>query len=118
MANQVGKWAFIVGAVLALIMGIGAGLGEAWGANPWLKLLLVVLGLVVGFVNISMKEIQGFLLATVTLLVANSANIAVIDTLIPKLGLILQGMITNILVVVAPAALVVSLRAVYKYAAE
>ena len=25
MANQTGKWAFIIGAVLAIIMGIGAG---------------------------------------------------------------------------------------------
>lgn len=118
MANQIGKWAFIVGVVLALIIGVGTGLGETWGENMWLTLLLVTLGLIVGFVNITMKEVEGFLLATVALLIANSANIAVIDVLVPKLGLILQGIITNIIVIVAPAALIVSLRAVYKYAAE
>ena len=56
MASQVGKWAFLIGVVLAVITGIGTGLAQDWGVNPWLMLLLVVLGLIVGFVNITAKE--------------------------------------------------------------
>ena len=96
MANQLGKWAFIIGAVLAIVMGIGVGLGQAWGSNAWLVLLLVILGLVVGFVNISMKEVQGFLIAALALLVANTANLARLDTLVPQLGGILAGIIANV----------------------
>ena len=118
MANQLGKWAFIIGAVLAVVMGIGVGLQQTWGTNKWLLLLLVLLGLVVGFVNISMKEVQGFLVAALALLVANTANLGFVDTLVPKLGAILSGVVANVLLVVAPAALVVALRAVYGYAAE
>ena len=118
MANQVGKWAFIIGAVLAIIMGIGVGLGQAWGANAWLILLLVVLGLVVGFVNITAKEVSGFLVAAIALLAANTANLAAANTLVPKLGSILAGIISNVILVVAPAALIVALRAVYGFAAE
>lgn len=117
-SNQIGKWAFIVGVVLAIIMGIGVGLSQAWGSNAWLILLLVVLGLVVGFVNITAKEVQGFLIAAIALLAANTANLSAADTLIRSLGSILEGIIANVVLVVAPAALIVALRAVYGFAAE
>ena len=118
MANDIGKWAFIIGAVLAVIMGIGVGLGQAWGANAWLILLLVVLGLVVGFVNITAKEVQGFLIASIAVLVANTANLTAANTLVSSLGDILAGIIANVVYIVAPAALIVALRAVYGFAAE
>lgn len=116
--NQVGKWAFLIGVVLAVITGIGAGLAQAWGTNAWLMLLLVVLGLVVGFVNITAKEVQGFLVAAIALLVAGAANLSRIDTLIPSLGSILAGIVDMVILVVAPAALIVCLRAIYGFAAE
>lgn len=118
MSKEVGKWAFIIGAVLAVIMGIGAGLGQAWGANAWLMLLLVVLGLVVGFVNITAKEVQGFLIAAIAVLAAGTANLGYANTLVAKLGDILSGIIAMVILVVAPAALIVALRAVYGFAAE
>lgn len=118
MADQLGKWAFIVGAVLALIMGIGVGVQAAWAAEPWLKVVLVLAGLIVGFVNISIKEVQGFLVASLALLVANTANLNALFPGLDVLGAILAGFVANVLIVVAPAALVVSLRAIYGYAAE
>ena len=118
MASQVGKWAFLIGVVLAVITGIGTGLAQEWGTNPWLMLLLVVLGLVVGFVNITAKEVQGFLVAAVALLVAGTANLAEVNTLVPSLGDILEGIIKMVIYVVAPAALIVCLRAIYGFAAE
>ena len=116
--NQVGKWAFLIGVVLAVISGIGSGLAQAWGTNAWLMLLLVVLGLIVGFVNITAKEVQGFLVAAIALLVAGTANLASVNTLIPSLGSILEGIINMVILLVAPAALIVCLRAVYGFAAE
>ncbi|MBW2978069.1 hypothetical protein KY331_04450 [Candidatus Woesearchaeota archaeon] len=118
MASQVGKWAFLIGVVLAVITGIGAGLAQEWGANPWLMLLLVVLGLVVGFVNITAKEVKGFLIASVALLVAGTANLSTVNTLVPSLGSILEGIVNMVIYVVAPAALIVCLRAIYGFAAE
>lgn len=118
MANDVGKWAFIVGAVLAIIMGIGLGLGQTWADNVWLTVLLVVAGLVVGFVNISAKEAQPFLVAAIALLVANTANLAVLFPGLMQLGAILAGVVAKLIVVVAPAALLVAIRAVYGFAAE
>ena len=119
MANQVGKWAFIVGALLAVLMGILEGVGQPLGTNVWLVLLLLVLGLVIGFVNITAKEVQPFLLAAVAVLVAaGAANLVAADTLFVPLGALLAAVVKDVILVVAPAALVVALRAVYGFAAE
>ena len=118
MAKDLGKWAFIIGAVLALVMGIAAGLGQAWAGNTWLTVILVAAGLIVGFVNISAKEVQPFLVAAIAVLAANTANLAVLFPGLTQLGAILAGIVAKLLVVIAPAALIVGLRAVYKFAAE
>lgn len=118
MANQVGKWAFILGAVIAIIAGIGIGLNQAWANNVWISVLLVLAGLVVGIVNITAKEVQGFLIASIAVLVASTANLGNLIPGVLQLGAILAGIVSMLLMVVAPAALIVALRAVYGFAAE
>ncbi len=119
MVNQLGKWAFIIGALLAVLMGILEGVGQTLGTNVWLILLLLVLGLVIGFVNITAKEVQPFLVASIAVLVAvTSANLVAANTLFSPLGNILQAVVRDVVLVVAPAALIVALRAVYGFAAE
>ena len=120
MAKELGKWAFIIGVVVALILGIVGGIGSSLGATAtaWLGLLLVVLGLIVGFSNITAKEATLFLVAAIALLVANTAGLTGLNTLIPYLGSIFAGIVTFLLVMVAPAALVVAVKTFYKLAAE
>ena len=118
MADQIGKWAFLIGVVIALIAGIGSGVGMAFGNNAWITALLVLAGLVVGFVNITVKETQAFLVAAIAVMIANVANLGVLFPGFAALGAILAGIVSKIVVVVAPAALIVALRAVYGFAAE
>ncbi|MBW2996410.1 hypothetical protein KY332_03860 [Candidatus Woesearchaeota archaeon] len=119
MASALGKWAFIIGALLAVLLGILEGVGQALGTNAWLVLLLLVLGLVIGFVNIAAKEVQPFLVAAIAVLVAaGAANLVAANTLFSPLGAILVAVVKDVVLVVAPAALIVALRAVYGFAAE
>jgi hypothetical protein len=119
MGDQgVGKWAFLIGVLLALIAGIGAGVGAGFANNAWITALLVIAGLVVGFVNITVKETQAFLVAAIAVLVASTANLAVLFPGFGVIGAILAGIVAKLLIVVAPAALLVALRAVYGFAAE
>lgn len=120
MAKELGKWCFIIGVVVALILGIVTGIGSSLGATAmaWLALLLVVLGLIVGFVNITKKEATPFLVAAIALLIANTAGLVNINTLVPYLGSILEGIVFYVLVMVAPAALVVAVKAFYELAAK
>ncbi len=117
MEQSLGSWAFILGVLVAVVGGaIG---GWLTGAGPWITLLLVVLGLIVGFLNISQKEVNDFLIAAIALgTVGWIANLASIDTVIPVLGSVLQAIVANVVAFVAPAALVVALKAVWALASK
>jgi len=71
-------------------------------------LVLAILGLIVGFVNISYKETHGFLVAAIVLLLVGSAGLDFLPVIGPWLG----TTFINIGHFVAPAALVVALKSV------
>ena len=62
----VGKYIFVAGLVIAAAGGLGF-------EQAWFGWVLAVLGLIVGFLNISDKESQTFLLAAIALIVAANA---------------------------------------------
>ncbi len=102
--NVIGKWAFIIGLVIALI------------ASFWVTYLNVILpilfllGLIVGFLNISEKNKVKFLVATIALLAA-AASLSFISFL----GMISQyitAIVNNFIAFVLAAALVVSIKAI------
>ncbi len=114
MDQVIGSWAFIIGVLIAIFGGIfAAAVAEYAG---YITLVLVILGLIVGFLNIGDKEVPGFLLAAVALMLVGSADLEVIDTVVPPVGTYLSNIVTNIVVFVAPAALVVALLEVYRLA--
>ncbi len=113
--QQMGGYAFLAGAILAVLAGLLGSMLAAWA--PWIVLLLVLLGLVVGFLNVSDKETGQFLLAAIALLAVGSvSSLVVIDVAIAPLGSILQSIVRHLAVFVAPAALIVALKAVYNLA--
>ena len=105
---RVGEWAFLVGTLLAIVLGIFP------QALPPLTItsVLVLLGLIVGLVNVVSKESHSFLLAAVALLVAGSAGYG----FLPGVGDYLGSILTNISTFVAPAAVIVALKVVYELA--
>ena len=115
MNNSLGSWAFILGVLIALVGGAFGGFVVAFA--PWVTLILVVLGLIVGFLNITAKEVNDFLIAAIALAsisaLANTANLAAFDTALPSFGTVLQSIVLNIAAFVSPAALVVALKAIY-----
>ncbi len=96
MAN-IGKYAFLAGVALAVIM--------AFATIPNAALILAVLGLIVGFLNVTDSESQGFLIAAIALM-ATAASLGAI----PEVGEWLAGIGGNLAAFVAPAALVVALK--------
>ncbi len=107
MDGKIGHWAFIVGILLAVIAGLVPQLQTS--AVTW---ILVILGLVVGLLNITSKETTEFLVAVLSLMVVGSAGA------IPALGGIVLSILANIVALSAPAALIVALKAIYSLAAE
>jgi hypothetical protein len=116
--NSLGSWAFIIGVAIALLGGAFGGYAASY--IPWITLLLVVLGLIVGFLNITAKEVNDFLIAAIALAsisgLANAGNLEAFNTAIPMFGTVLYSMVLNIAAFVSPAALVVALKAIYAMA--
>ncbi len=103
--EQGGKYAFIVGVVLAILAG--------FVHNTWIPVVLAVLGLVVGFLNITAAETRSFLLAAIGLTVAVSSirDLAWVgDWLATTLG--------NLVVFIGPALLVVALKSLFETAKD
>ncbi len=108
MDGKIGHWAFLIGIVLAIIAGFVPQL-----QTPTVTWVLVLLGLIVGLLNITAKEVQEFLIAAVALVIAadSAANIV-------ALGLTMAVILGNIVTFVFPAALLVALKAIWQLAAE
>jgi hypothetical protein len=111
MASKLGQWAFIIGLVIAIVFGLVPA-----SYQGMLTLVLVVLGLVVGFLNITEKETTPFLVAAAALMLTANANLSVIPP--EALGSFLQGAVSNIGVFVAPAAVVVAIKAIKSLAGD
>lgn len=106
--NLVGGWAFIIGVVLAMCAGL-----LSFGADPIVLAVLVVLGLVVGLLNITAKEAMPFLLITTALVIVSSLGGSVLNN-IP----ILRQVLSALVVFIIPAVIVVAIRAVFALARE
>lgn len=107
-----GAYAFILAIIIAVIIGLASvAVDLGTEMTTWIPVLLVVLGAVVGFLNIADKEIARFLLATIAFVVAGTAGAMFIQ--IPEVGIYIASVMSYIAMVAAPAAVVVGLKEVW-----
>ncbi|HLC92377.1 MAG TPA: hypothetical protein VJH23_01580 [archaeon] len=117
--QQMGSYAFLVGVAIAIIVGALSAAGQAsmlGAAAAWVPLVLIILGIVVGFLNVKDKETDKFLIASLALLAAPAAVQWL--NLIPGAGIYLSSIVGNVAVFVAPAALIVALKSIHALASE
>ncbi|MFH1445556.1 MAG: hypothetical protein ABIF08_03695 [Nanoarchaeota archaeon] len=112
--TEYGHWAFILGVIIAIIAGLASGFVDL-ATGGMITIVLIVLGIIVGFININEKETQPFLIAAIAFMLVKTA-LSGLD--IVNLGVYLTNIVTNIAAFVAPAALIVALKAIYKLAAR
>ena len=107
--NFIGAWAFLIGVILAVILGL---FNIYLGTNStYILWVLVVLGIIVGLLNITSKESSGFLLASLALVVVSYMGQGVLG-IIPQIGSILNAL----LVLFVPATIIVALRNMFELA--
>lgn len=109
-ANLVGKVLFLAGVILALL----AGLVPNLDAFPWVMWVLVILGALVGVINISPTEQTPFLVAGSSLLLVSVGVVAFLT----GLGNIVPQIFTNIIAFVAPTVLIVAIIAILNLARD
>ena len=111
--NLMGAWAFLVGVVLAIIIGLFQ--TQLNFAGDILNIFLVILGLLVGFLNVGDKDSNTFLLASVSLVVVSALGndtlqfISNISAVFPHLINVLR----SLLVLFVPATIIVALKTVF-----
>ena len=116
--KDTGKYVFLVGFAIAVIAGlIGAvpSIGIVKYAG-YISLILVILGVLVGFLNIQPTERTAFLIATIALSMLGvvSFQALVVSTL--DIGAYLTGVFGYVVTFAAPAAAIVALFQIYDLA--
>ena len=110
--NLFGAWAFLIGVLLAL----GVGILSFGTLNPFILAVLVILGLIVGFVNVSAKDVNTFLMTSVSLVIVSFAGIQGIrgvELIGIQIGRIVSSTLGALLVLLVPATIVVAIKGLF-----
>ncbi len=105
--GKMGRWAFIIGLIIAVLLGF---VGFAYSS-----LILVILGLIVGFLNVSEKEASAFLIAVIALLLVGVAGLKALDV-VGTLYTWVQTVLVSFTTFVSAAAVVVAIKELFSTA--
>lgn len=103
--SVLGSWAFLIGVILALVFGLVGNLSSLW------TYVLVVLGLVIGLLNIADEEVAPFLMAGTVLVIVSTLGQGVVN-LVPWFSITLQALT----ILFVPATIIVALKHVFSMA--
>ena len=101
----VGKWAFLIGVILAVVLGLFDPVMGNWA------IVLVVIGLIVGLLNVTDKEVAPFLMSGAVLIIASALGGSLMSDM-PFVGAILDAL----LAVFVPATVIVAIKNVFSLA--
>jgi uncharacterized membrane protein YjjP (DUF1212 family) len=101
---KIGKWAFIVGLVVAVLAGL-------FFQPDWAVWVLAILGVIVGFLNVTAEDTRAFLLASIALTLSATA----LNTL-PLVGTALSFILPFVVAFVAGATIVIALKELFQAA--
>ena len=107
MENNLGKWAFLIGLLLAVLAGFITGYGTL------IALIILILGLIVGLFNVTEKESGKFLIASIALLVGGIASVGALAVL-GGVSSYISAILENLIAFVGAAALVVAIKAIFE----
>ena len=129
--QEIARWAYIIFVVVAILAGLILGYSAYdsyvltptdppayWAENiktndGYVLFAMLILGVVIGLTSITRKEVSGFLLATIALLVASASNVwAELCYLHPLLFFWASVILSYIVAFAAPAAVIIAIKSV------
>ena len=102
--NIVSGWAFLIGVILAVLLGFYTAFSKTDLGVAWTYVLFVV-GLIVGFLNVTDKESGSFLMAGVVLIIASEFGQSSLGV-ISVLGVVFN----NLMMIFVPATIIVAIK--------
>jgi anaerobic C4-dicarboxylate transporter len=130
--GKIAVWAFIIGVVIALLVGLWQAYNLQNNEQPilstdngvWVGWLLAFLGLIVGLLailgrgTITKTETPAFLMAGIALLIMYGVFSSMENMLHPWLGPLLAGLSWPLAIFVAPAVGILSIKAIWDIGKE
>ena len=122
--EQIARWAYIAFVVIAIVMGLAIGYmrydGQSIGdIDGWVTLIMLILGVIIGLTSITEKEVTPFLIVTIALIVATSANVwQPLSNIHDLLYWWAYYILNYIVAFAAPAAVIIAIRALVPMAKE
>jgi hypothetical protein len=127
--DKIARWTFTAFVIIAIVMGLAVGY-MAWNAdntynlgwadsnvsntNGYVTLILLILGIIVGLVSITAKEVNLFLIATIALIVAGTSQVwAPLASIHSLLAYWADGILRYIVAFVAPAAVIIAIKSIF-----
>ena len=119
--NSLGAWAFLVGVILAIIAGVFTSLipiPSLVKFSPQVYGILIILGIIIGSINVSSKDTQTFMIAgTILVIVSKFGMESVTGSLIGiGIGDLVSSVFGALLVLFVPATIIVALKTVFSIA--
>ena len=110
--NPFGIWLFLIAVVAAVTIGLFSSQvqGMSYIVTLW---ALVILGIIIGFINITEKEHSKFLLASLTLVIVTYMGRSIL-AIIPQIGAVLSAL----LILFVPATIIVALKIMFNIAKD
>ena len=120
--DKISKWVYLLVVIISVVMGLVVGYmawdAQSWSSvadiNGWILLVMLILGVVIGLTSLTSKEVTPFLIATIALVVAASANVwSPLGQIHQLLEYWATGILNYIVAFAAPAAVIIAIKAVF-----
>ncbi|MBS3093815.1 hypothetical protein J4456_04530 [Candidatus Pacearchaeota archaeon] len=105
--NVLGSWAFLIGVILAVVLG----LGFTGGLADTLTWVLVLVGIIVGLLNVADREATPFLMSGAVLVIVSALGGQVLSDV-----MYVSGILQALLILFVPATIIVAIRNVFSIA--
>ena len=107
--DEIGTFfAFVIGLVIAVVVGLLAAFGVMDIGNNVIIIIMLILGILIGILNITKEEMIPMLLATIALIVVGGVFAPLKLALV---GTILDNIVSLLATLMAPAAVIVAVKA-------
>ena len=129
MMSKIGSWAFIIGIIIALIVGLYQAItieGKTYSSGFFgedlggiIAWILALLGAIVGIIavlgkgTITKHETPGFLLAGIAIVVMGGVFVGWNNLITPWIGSLLSGVSMALSIFVAPAVGILAIKAIW-----
>src|SRR3989338_1947599 len=105
--NVLVSWAFLIGVILAVVLG----LGFTGGLADTLTWVLVLVGIIVGLLNVADREATPFLMSCAVLVIVSALGGQVLSDV-----MYVSGILQALLILFVPATIIVAIRNVFSIA--